>query len=686
MRDKNRGSHRALAAAIVSCMLFSGFVAPISAAAENAQTNTGSVLTDSEPAKRDAKEASISTYASDQDVSAITGVTLGTGFKAKTDYTWLDQSSMKRDALNAVIKWRKDALNDSRIKFQLTDSSGKIVWKTVPEYLKATGISQQEYLSPKWSNALERIAIQRALEAYTYADGHERPDGNSCFEAEYNGLGSYAEILAWGTRNIADAVDLWASEKSDYIKEVNGSSHSITGHYTTLIDPEYGSYGFAGGFEGSSTYSGEAVPRYMYSQYSDESPTGLKGTGLFEISVSQDKVNQGLTWKGLRWAGSDIEPGGSIQALALLSYNNGRYYLTGGNWTSSNTAVATVNSSGMVRGIKHGRTTIKVTAGSKSVGGQIRVTTTLERVAGATRYDTMASIDGYVTLAQGKPLIVASGTNYPDALAASGLAGALNGAIALTDSKSLSSQVVNVINMAKPNSIIIAGGPDAVSSNVEQQLRQYCSNVKRYYGVDRYETSLALYRAGKELGVKWNAKTALLTTGDNYADALSASSYAYAAKMPIFLCSSKTGFSQSELEGINEFQDRLVIGGKNAVPEWIATSQLGGTARRVSGATRYETSIAVAKEASGFLGLEHVVFATGENFPDALAAGPFAGRNKAFLLLADPSGSTASFVKQYLNQHGAVDRAYVVGGENAISRNLANSLADALDMKHPSTY
>lgn len=81
--------------------------------------------------------------------------------------------------------------------------------------------------------------------------------------------------------------------------------------------------------------------------------------------------------------------------------------------------------------------------------------------------------------------------------------------------------------------------------------------------------------------------------------------------------------------------------------------------------------------------MDNVVFATGANFPDALAAGPFAGRNKAVLLLADPNGSAANFVKRYVKQHGDVDNAYIVGGENAISCNTVNGLADALDMPRP---
>ena len=75
------------------------------------------------------------------------------------------------------------------------------------------------------------------------------------------------KYLLGGTRNISDAVDLWASEKSDYINEVNGHGSGVTGHYTTLTDPDYGSYGFAGGFSDSSAYSGEAVSRGYASGY-----------------------------------------------------------------------------------------------------------------------------------------------------------------------------------------------------------------------------------------------------------------------------------------------------------------------------------------------------------------------------------------------------------------------------------
>ena len=42
------------------------------------------------------------------------------------------------------------------------------------------------------------------------------------------------------------AIDLWASEKADYLKELNNELHGATGHYVALITPENRYYGFAG--------------------------------------------------------------------------------------------------------------------------------------------------------------------------------------------------------------------------------------------------------------------------------------------------------------------------------------------------------------------------------------------------------------------------------------------------------
>lgn len=100
------------------------------------------------------------------------GVGLGGG---ATGYTVenLHQNGAAEESLKAVVKWRQDALNDTSVKWN---------GKTMKHYLADNDISESDYLNPKWSNALERIAIQRAIEAWDYNDGHTRPNGGDLLD------------------------------------------------------------------------------------------------------------------------------------------------------------------------------------------------------------------------------------------------------------------------------------------------------------------------------------------------------------------------------------------------------------------------------------------------------------------------------------------------------------------------
>ena len=301
----------------------------------------------------------------------------------------------------------------------------------------------------------------------------------------------------------------------------------------------------------------------------------------------------------------------------------------------------------------------------------------LQRLAGGTRYDTMARLVATAFPKTAGTVVVANGGNYPDALSASGLAGVLGAPIVLTDSGSLSAQAAVQLKRLKPSRIVIAGGTAAVSSRVESQLRGYAKNVERQAGSDRYDTSYKLYTRG---GGSWGT-TAIVATGANYADALSISSYAYAAKAPVFLCDPASGLTSQQKSALaKNFSRVVVVGGENAVPSRLVKGLPGLT--RLSGSTRYETSVNIAKWAQkNGLGMNGAVYATGENFADALAAGPLAGRNKAAMLLVTNRDSAT--VSYSANHSGKVTKAYVAGGTNAVSTDTANAIADKLNMKRP---
>lgn len=298
----------------------------------------------------------------------------------------------------------------------------------------------------------------------------------------------------------------------------------------------------------------------------------------------------------------------------------------------------------------------------------------IKRLAGSTRYDTMVSVVSEGAWSAGGTVIVASGENYPDALSASGLAGVYGAPIVLTEGNKLSLQATEQIRSLRPSRIIVVGGLSVISGNVLVSLQGICSKVSRIAGATRTDTSSALYRDG---GNAWGS-TAIVVSAANYPDALSVSPYAYAEKAPVFLCDPVTGLTDEQRVALKNFKRVLVVGGENAVPSRFV-QDLPGVIRG-AGATRYETSMAVADWGlSNGLREDAIVYAAGLNFPDALTAGPLAGRNGSVLLLVDSSSnSTVSYSVKF---RGKTTKAWIVGGTSAVSQMTANRIADNLSMQ-----
>ena len=163
------------------------------------------------------------------------------------------------------------------------------------------------------------------------------------------------------------------------------------------------------------------------------------------------------------------------------------------------------------------------------------------RVSGNTRYDTMGSLTERGNWAKGGSVVLASGANYPDALAASSLAGGFNGPILLTDPNGLSTSAKDQLELLCPSRVFIVGGNAAVSPAVERQVKELLGSgcaVFRVAGQTRYETSLV----AAEINPK-SSDTVIVATGGNYADALSVSPYAFASGSPVVLCDKSSGLT-----------------------------------------------------------------------------------------------------------------------------------------------
>lgn len=185
-----------------------------------------------------------------------------------------------------------------------------------------------------------------------------------------------------------------------------------------------------------------------------------------------------------------------------------------------------------------------------------------------------------------------------------------------------------------------------------------------------------------------SSDTVIVATGTNYADALSISPFAYATGSPVMLCDPSSGLDTALIIEIRArgYSKALIVGGTSAIPPAVER-QLSNAGvnkiTRLSGSTRYDTSANIAEyelaSNEGF-SMNGILFATGQNYPDALAAGPVAGKQLAPLLLLDPGASAAC---RFLSARGdAVDHAAIVGGTAAIGERDASTLATTLGIQY----
>ena len=345
-------------------------------------------------------------------------------------------------------------------------------------------------------------------------------------------------------------------------------------------------------------------------------------------------------------------------------------------------------------------------------GSVTQYATVVNRLSGNVRYDTMGAIveEAYPTsgdLGESKTVIVASGDNFPDALAASGLSGKLNAPIVLTNSYQLSARADGQLARLQPKRVIVVGGPSAVSDGVVDQITKRVTapteaDVVRISGATRRDTANEIFAQAEKQHAKgqpdkdWNANTAVIATGENFVDALSISSLAKQKSYPVFL-SGKDGLDASTVKAIKDygFANVIIAGGSQAVPQSVV-GQLktagvdGQNIHRIGGATRYQTSLQIAQYQRQFdsASLKSPVFATGENFPDALAGGVLAGKKSNPILLVSPDTSVNTDALNWIKSaskgdtltgfNADTDFAYVLGGVDAVSEAVADEISTIL--------
>ena len=292
------------------------------------------------------------------------------------------------------------------------------------------------------------------------------------------------------------------------------------------------------------------------------------------------------------------------------------------------------------------------------------------RIYGNTRYKTSIQTAEMLKKVRGvekfEDIVLVSGEGFADGLSASYLAARLGAPILTTDgSKKSRYEAANAYileNLAPNGTVYIIGGQNAIPDVAVEGL----SGVRcvRFEGNTRYATNLEVLKICGVFDTE-----VLIATGVSFPDSLSVSS----TGLPLFLVNGEKGtLNNNQKSYLQTLSDNgctfTIIGGVNAVSEDLKAlieEQTGKSADRIAGNTRYKTSVAIAERY--FPGATQMILGYGDNFPDALCAGPLGYVMDAPVILTK-SGSNAAVnaAKNYAAEK-AITRGIVLGGPKLIS-------------------
>ena len=297
----------------------------------------------------------------------------------------------------------------------------------------------------------------------------------------------------------------------------------------------------------------------------------------------------------------------------------------------------------------------------------------VKRLAGDDRYETAIKIskDNFKSA---DTVVLASGTNSADALAASSLATSKSAPILLTKRNEIGKNVFDEIKRLNANNVIVVGGKVSISEKVVSDLKDKNITVKRLAGDNRYETS---YEIAKELLKSNKAKEVIIVNGFKNVDALSVSPLATKENLPILLNDGNR--LSKDIKNIVEdsnIKKMYIIGGRTSLPRRIEDNikALDIEYERLAGEDRYETSSKIAKYA--YENSDKVILASGENSIDALAAGVLTKMEKAPMLLVQKRRIPKSISNRI--EESKAKKFLLIGGEKTISDRVKDKVEGLL--------
>lgn len=294
------------------------------------------------------------------------------------------------------------------------------------------------------------------------------------------------------------------------------------------------------------------------------------------------------------------------------------------------------------------------------------------RVAGDTAMETMSKVIDE-TFNKARTVVLASKDGYWDALSASALAGALKAPVLLSGRDALPQETIDQLQRLGTKRAYLVGGRSVMSNSVVDQLHALGISTVTVAGQQAQDTANMVARKLPSSDV------CFIATSWGYQDALSASSFAYAKKAPIFLANDAGMLDRATLACIRSknFKRVVLIGGESVLtPELVQQLNQSGVknVQRIAGETAYDTSALFAQWALNHgMRANNMAIATGYGYEDALVGAALCGKKGSVMVLADDSNTTA--VDLIVDaQKNKISNYYILGGQSVVGERVSEGL------------
>lgn len=301
---------------------------------------------------------------------------------------------------------------------------------------------------------------------------------------------------------------------------------------------------------------------------------------------------------------------------------------------------------------------------------------TTKRLSGADRFETAKRIAEEFNSSMVDNIIITSGYNFTNALSGSVLAKKINAPILLSgisDSENSSTLQYVQNHLNKNGKIYILGNEGNINESIIISLKSLgYSNIKILQDGEKYGSIKAI---NDEINANYGTPV-VIASGNFFADGLSISAVAAAKGYPIVLSDTDALPAESE-ETIKKIKPSkiYIIGGTSVISDNVKENvkKLSGVSDenivRIWGEDRYSTSINIAK--SFELNNKIATFASGVDFPDALAGSVLAAKlNAPLILISDNNNQQKKFIDL-----GEYSDQIIFGGTASVSEQTQSNLA-----------